>query len=150
MQIFNKTVNSPPVCKQFSGNSRSELTNIDGKACNNIPEAVNKLALSARLGHSCETGWNKHDSCYYSKQNSKFYYRVKCLLYYLQVYAKCFYLTLYTFSFEINESRLSDTRCCITTITSVVIKEWRDVTRDVLCRTTLTWRHTIGMWDKTQ
>jgi hypothetical protein len=25
-----------------------ELTNIDGKACNNIPEAVNKLALSAR------------------------------------------------------------------------------------------------------
>jgi hypothetical protein len=63
---------------------------------------------------------------------------VKCLLYYIQVYAKCFYLTLYTFSFEINESRLSDTRCCITTITSVVIKEWRDATRDVLCRTTLT------------
>ena len=28
----------------------------DGKACNNIPEAVNKLALSARMGHSCETG----------------------------------------------------------------------------------------------
>jgi hypothetical protein len=35
-------------------NSRSELTNIDEKACNNIPEAVNKLAFSARLGHSCE------------------------------------------------------------------------------------------------
>jgi hypothetical protein len=33
---------------------RSELTNIDGKACNNIPEAVNKLTLSARMGHSCE------------------------------------------------------------------------------------------------
>jgi hypothetical protein len=51
--------------------------NIDGKACNNIPEAVNKLALSACLGHSCETGWNKHDSSYYSKQNSKVYHRVK-------------------------------------------------------------------------
>jgi hypothetical protein len=25
---------------QFSGNSRSELANNDGKACNNIPEAV--------------------------------------------------------------------------------------------------------------
>jgi len=61
---------------QFSGNSRSELTNIDGKACNNIPEAVNKLVLSARLGHSFETGWNKHDSSCYSKQNSKFYHRV--------------------------------------------------------------------------
>jgi hypothetical protein len=45
--------------------------NIDGKACNNVPEAVNKLALSARLGHSCETEWNKHDSSHYSKQNSK-------------------------------------------------------------------------------
>jgi hypothetical protein len=41
---------------QFSGNSRSEHTDIDGKACNNIPEAVNKLALSARLDNSCETG----------------------------------------------------------------------------------------------
>ena len=50
---------------------------------------------------------------------------------------KNIYLTLYTFSVEINESRL-------------VIKEWRDVARDVLCGTTLTWRHTIGMWDKTQ
>jgi hypothetical protein len=35
---------------------KSELTDIDGKACNNIPEAVNKLALSDRLDHSCETG----------------------------------------------------------------------------------------------
>ena len=34
----------------------NKLTNIDGKACNNIPEAVNKLALSARLGHSFESG----------------------------------------------------------------------------------------------
>ena len=30
---------------------------------------------------------------------------------------------------------------------TVVIKEWRDVARDVLYRTTLTWRHIIGMWD---
>ena len=29
----------------------SELTKIDGKPCNNIPEAVNKLALLARFGH---------------------------------------------------------------------------------------------------
>ena len=43
----------------------NRLTNIDGKACNNIPEVVNKL------------GWNKHDSSYYSKQNSKFYHSVK-------------------------------------------------------------------------
>jgi hypothetical protein len=28
---------------------------------------------------------------------------------------------------------------------TVVIKEWRDVARDVLCRTTLTWRDIIGM-----
>ena len=41
---------------QFSGNSSSELTNIDRKACNNIPEAVNKLAFSASLGNSYETG----------------------------------------------------------------------------------------------
>jgi hypothetical protein len=34
-----------------------------------IPEAVNKLALSAHLDHSCKTGWNKHDSSYYSKKN---------------------------------------------------------------------------------
>jgi len=68
VQIFYKTVGSAV--------SVSELTDIDGKACNNIPEAVNKLALSARLYHSCETGWNQHDSSYYSKQNSRFYYRV--------------------------------------------------------------------------
>ena len=29
---------------------------IDGEACNNIPEAVNELALSAHLSHSCELG----------------------------------------------------------------------------------------------
>ena len=34
----------------------NNLTNIDRKACNNILEAVNKLAFSAPLGHSCETG----------------------------------------------------------------------------------------------
>ena len=44
--------------------------NIDGKTCKNISEAVNKLYLSAHLGHSCETGCNKHDSSYYSKQSS--------------------------------------------------------------------------------
>ena len=44
------------------------------------------------------------------------------------------YLTLCTFSFEINESRPSDTRYCITTL---VIKEWRGIARDVLCRATL-------------
>ena len=69
MQIFNKTVQA---LTQFSGNSGSELTNINEKACNTIPETVNKLALSAHLGHSGETGWNKHDSSYYSKQNSSF------------------------------------------------------------------------------
>ena len=28
---------------------------------------------------------------------------------------------------------------------TVVIKEWHDVVRDLLCRTTLSWRHIIGM-----
>jgi hypothetical protein len=50
---FIKQLNPPCLQTQFSGNSRSELTDIDGKACNNIPEAVNKLALSARFDHSC-------------------------------------------------------------------------------------------------
>ena len=39
----------------------SRVTNIDGKACDNIPEAVNKLC----------------DSPYYCKQNSKFYHSIK-------------------------------------------------------------------------
>ena len=52
-----------------------------------------------------------------------------------------FYLTLCTFSFEIKESSLSDTRFCITTL---VIEEWRKDARD-LCRTTLSWHHIIGM-----
>ena len=52
MQIFNKTVQA---LTQFSGNSGSELTNINEKACNNIPQAVNKLyqrvwAILLRLG----------------------------------------------------------------------------------------------------
>jgi hypothetical protein len=55
-EILFKVVLNTRLCTQFSGNSQSELMNIDGKACNNIPEAVNKLALSAHLGHSCETG----------------------------------------------------------------------------------------------
>ena len=54
------------------------------------------------------------------------------------MHANLFYLTFYTFSFEINECRLSDTRCLIQDLASphcgtVVIKEWRDVARDVLC-----------------
>ena len=77
MQILYKTVESVVSVNTDSGNSRRELTDIDRKACNNIPEAVNKLVFSAHLDHSCETVWNKHDSSYYSKQNSKFYYRVK-------------------------------------------------------------------------
>jgi hypothetical protein len=32
------------------------------------------INLSARLDYSCETGWNKHDSSYYSKQNSIYIY----------------------------------------------------------------------------
>jgi hypothetical protein len=40
------------------------------------------------------------------------------------------------FSFEIEESSLTDTRCCITTL---VIKEWCDVAPDLFCRTTLSW-----------
>jgi hypothetical protein len=46
VKIFYKTAES---AMSVSGNSRSELADIDGKACNNIPGAVNKLALSARL-----------------------------------------------------------------------------------------------------
>jgi len=49
---------------------------IDGKAWNNIPEAVNKLAFSARLGHTCETGWTKYDSFYNCIQSWKFYHRL--------------------------------------------------------------------------
>ena len=46
-------INSFPEIHEVACN---KLTEIDGKTCNNIPEAVNKLALSARLVHSCETG----------------------------------------------------------------------------------------------
>jgi hypothetical protein len=68
--------------------------------------------------------------------------RLLCTMYLIGIY-----LPLCTFSFEINKSRLSNTRCLIQVVVSphtVVINEWRDVARDVLCRTTLTWRHTIG------
>ena len=45
------------VCKHsFLEIHSSELANIDIKTCNNIQETVNELALSAHLGHSCETG----------------------------------------------------------------------------------------------
>ena len=75
MQIVNKTI----VCKhsfpEIHEMACNRLTNIDGKACNNIPETVNKLAIPARLGHSCGIGKNKQDPSYYSKQNSKLYHR---------------------------------------------------------------------------
>ena len=41
---------------EIHGVASNKLTKIDGKVCNNIPEAVNKLALSAHYGHSCVTG----------------------------------------------------------------------------------------------
>ena len=58
-----------------------------------------------------------------------------------------FYLTLCTFSFGINESSLSDTRCPIQDVVSPHCRDKRmdDITRDILCRTTLSWRHIIGM-----
>lgn len=69
MQIVNKTI----VCKHSFPEIHemvcNRLTNIDGKACNNIPETVNKLAMPARLGHSCGIGKNKQDPSYYSKQS---------------------------------------------------------------------------------
>jgi hypothetical protein len=57
------------------------------------------------------------------------------------------FVTFCTFAFEFKEVwyKVSDTRCCITTL---VIKEWRDVARDLLCRTILSWRHIIGMRGK--
>jgi hypothetical protein len=59
-----------------------------------------------------------------------------------------FYLTLCTFSFEIKESSLSDTRCLIQ---DVVSPHCGDKRMAQCCprRTTLSWRHIIGMWDKT-
>jgi len=33
---------------------------------------------------------------------------------------------------------------------TVVMKEWHDVERDVLCQITLSWCYIIGMWEKTQ
>ena len=34
----------------------NKLTNINGKAGNKIPEAVNKLTLLVSVGHTCEIG----------------------------------------------------------------------------------------------
>ena len=49
----------PHVCKQsfleIHEVACNKFKNIDGKACSNIPEAVHKLALSARLCHSIKT-----------------------------------------------------------------------------------------------
>ena len=55
-KYFIKQLNQSCLSTQLSRYSQSEHTDIDGKARNSIPEAVNKLALSARLDHSCETG----------------------------------------------------------------------------------------------
>ena len=52
MQNFYKTVESAVSVNTVF----QKCTNIGGKACNNISEAVNKLALSARLDHYCGTG----------------------------------------------------------------------------------------------
>jgi hypothetical protein len=62
-----------------------------------------------------------------------------------------YYLTLCTFSFEINESRLSDIRYLIQYAVSphCGVKEWCDVARNDLCWTTLSWRHIIGMRGET-
>jgi hypothetical protein len=98
VQIFYKTVESAVSVNTVFRKFERELTNIDGKACNNIPEAVNKLALSTCFGHFCETGWNKHDSSYYSKQNSKFYYRVKfSFIYDKMIYLVSAYKIIYSY-----------------------------------------------------
>jgi len=52
---------------------------------------------------------------------------------------KPYYLTLYMFPSEINESSLMQ---------DVVIKEYRDLARDLLCRITLASRHIIGTQEK--
>jgi hypothetical protein len=62
----------------------NKLTNINRKSCITFWNRLINLLYHRypSWGHSCDTGWNKHHSSYYSKQNSKFY------LYYLQVYDK--------------------------------------------------------------
>ena len=51
----SSALSSAMLCKNFRkfDVACSKPTNIDGEACNNISEAVNKLAISARSGHSC-------------------------------------------------------------------------------------------------
>jgi len=58
-----------------------------------------------------------------------------------------YYLTLCTFSFEIKESSLSDTRCVIQYVVSLH-RSYKKMARNFLCRTTLSWRHSIGMRGK--
>jgi hypothetical protein len=54
-------------------------------------------------------------------------------------YDKTFYLMLCPFTSEIKECSLMQ---------DVVMKEWRDLARDLLCRTTLSSRHIIGTQEK--
>jgi len=63
-----------------------------------------------------------------------------------QLSNKSYYLIFSTFLFEIKDGRPSDK---ILYHHTVVIKEWRDVARDLFCRTTLSWRHIIEMREKT-
>jgi hypothetical protein len=49
--MFVSSLREFPESCAYKHAALSCFTNIDGKACNNIPEAVNKLAFSARLGH---------------------------------------------------------------------------------------------------
>jgi hypothetical protein len=74
------------------------------------------------------------------------------VLYHHTMYVMGIYLTFCTFSFEFKE-----VACLIQGVWykmlyhhTVVIKEWRDVARDLLCRTILSWRHIIGMRGKTR
>jgi hypothetical protein len=103
-----------------SRNSQSELTNIDEKTCNYIPEAVNKLALSARLDHSCETGWNKHDSSYYSKQSSK---KVLKNVHLLDLYIKTIIFLFYKYIHVFNSSQ-NDWTFWYKSIISSVVDYW--------------------------
>jgi hypothetical protein len=49
------------IIQQLSTDWQGGLTNIDGKACNNIQEAVNKFAWSAHLDNSFESMYKYQD-----------------------------------------------------------------------------------------
>ena len=93
--------------------SCNKLTNIGGKTCNNILEAVNKLALSVCLGHSWEAVWNKYDSSYIILNKTKVLSQGKILAnFYLQVYDKLYYR-----SFKINFD-------CQRNLYQLIFKRW--------------------------